>query len=217
VWTALATPQPSWRDALALAVTAAATVVALAGATGERFVNGSAYGAERRFPLRPPGPLVLGPIVVVWFLTVAGAVTGPLLLAAGLPLPGLAAAVIGWPVAWAGVRSLHRLAERWLVFVPAGLVLVDPLVLGDNLLLQRRTIERLDLASSDTEAEDLTGAALGLALEVRFTAPQPVIAGPASRRGRQALTSRDVDAVLFAPTRPGAVLAEADGRRLPVG
>jgi hypothetical protein len=215
-WAAVVTAEPSWRDAVALAVTALATVVVLASATGDRFVNGSSYGTERRFALRPPGPLLLGPLELAWVASVAGAVAAPLLLAAGIPLAALAAALVGWPVAWAGARSLHRLAQRWVVFVPAGVVLADPLVLGDTLLMQRRNIERLGLAPTDPVAADLTGGALGVAIEVRFASPQLVTVARAGRREERPQASA-VPVVLFAPSRPGAVLTEADDRRLPVG
>ena len=82
VGAAAANPDRGWADAVALAFTAVVTAVALSPGTGDAFANGSSYGDERRFPLRAPGALLLGPIELAWAVAVAGAVTGPMLLAA---------------------------------------------------------------------------------------------------------------------------------------
>lgn len=217
-WSALAVAGPGWRGGLALSTTTLATVVALSAATGDLHVNGSSYGEERRMPLRPPGVLLLGPVQLTWAAVVAGVVTGPLLLAARVWLAGAVALAAGAGVALVGVRALHVLARRWVVFVPAGLVLVDPLTLTDALLAQRRVIAGLAPARADTTAQDLTAGALGLALELRFTEPVTIVPRPARHSpGGSGVTVVEVDAVLFSPTRPGAVLREASRRRLTEG
>lgn len=215
-WATIDAAAPAWQAALALVSTALATVVALSAPTGWVFVNGSAYGAERRFPLRPPGPLLLGPIELAWLVCVAGAITGPLLVTRGVVAGGIAAVVVGWPVAALAARALHRLSARWLVFVPAGMVLVDPMTLGDALLMQRQHVAWFGPATEDeaASAEDLTAGALGLALHARFRQPLPLLTLADLRAGASRLSSRPVDAVLFAPTRPGAVLREAAARHL---
>ena len=59
-----------------------AAAAALSPLTGDAFVNGSAYGPERRMALRPTVPaLLLAPLA--WAVGVAGLAAGPLLLAAG--------------------------------------------------------------------------------------------------------------------------------------
>jgi hypothetical protein len=214
LWAALATPEPGWRDALALASTAVAAVAALAPSTGERFVNGSAYGPERRFPLRPPGLVVLGLVEAVWVAVVLGAAAGPLLLAAGQWAAGAVALVLGWPLAYAGSRSLHRLAQRWLVFVPAGLTLVDPLALTDSISMPRLQLAAIGPAPADTAAHDLTAGALGLALQATFAAPLTIV--PLRGPGDETAEVIEVDEILCTPTRPGAVLREARLRDLPV-
>jgi hypothetical protein len=206
-------------EAIALGATTLAAVIALSAPVGQEFVNGSAYGEERRLPLRPPGPLVLGPIEVLWALVVVGAVSGPLLLAAEQWIGGAIALVVGWVVAVSGTLSLHRLARRWVVFVPAGMVIVDPMTLADALLARRQRVVAVRPAPADTDAHDLTAGALGLALELRFVEPETIV--PTSPRrlrgGGQTVTPTPVGAVTFTPSRPGAVLAEAGRRRLPVG
>jgi hypothetical protein len=212
-WAAVATATPDWRDALALAVTTAAAVVAFTPALGHRFVNGSAYGPEIRFPLRAPGIVALGLGPAVWAVVVGGALAGPLLLVAEQWIAGVIALVVGWPVAWFGCRSLHRLAERWLVFVPAGLALVDPLTLTDAVSMPRGTIDTFGPAPADTKATDLTGGSWGLALEVAFDEPQTIV--PLAT-GDEQPRDTEAGALLFTPTRPGHVLREARSRRLPV-
>src|SRR5690606_7801583 len=65
-----------------LALAAALAVAALSAPTGSRFANGSSYGDEQRFLLRPPLAVVAGPVELVWAAMVGTAVAGPLLLAA---------------------------------------------------------------------------------------------------------------------------------------
>ena len=140
-------------------------------------------------------------------------VGGPLLLAAGQWLAGLAvvgvAALAGRPV----VLRLHQLSRRWLVFVPAGVVVHDPLTLADPVLFPRRMIRSFGPAPIDNPGLDLTGGALGLALELATV--EPVVVTPV--RGRAPLTEVGVRSVLVTPTRPGHALHLARRRRFPVG
>jgi hypothetical protein len=213
-WSSFATPDLDWHDALALGATALAGALALAASTSERFVNGSSYGAERRLPLRVPGIVALGLVEAVWAAVVVGATAGPLLLASELWVAGAVSTLIGWPLALMGARSLHRLAQRWFVFVPAGVVIVDPLALTDSLSMARASIESIGPAPADTSAHDLTVGALGLALEIDLGSPHEVTPVEAGRGGP--LSSVEVDRVLFTPSRPGALLREARARGLPV-
>ncbi|HVF13931.1 MAG TPA: hypothetical protein VM942_04985 [Acidimicrobiales bacterium] len=186
---------------------------------GGTWVNGPAYPNERRYLLRAPGPLLAGPLLSAWVLAAAGVAAGPLLLAAERWVAGGVAAVVGLPGAWVLVRSMHNLSRRWAVFVPAGMVLHDPLTLLDPVLLQRSTVARLEPAPAGADRQgsgalDLSQRAPGLALEMslREEASFTVLV-PGNREGRPTSTTR----FLFTPTRPGAVLDEARRRRLPVG
>jgi len=219
IWGAAVTPSAGPADLVAIVVTAVATAVALLPTTGDEYVNGSSYGDERRFPLRAPLALLLGPIELAWAVVVVGVVGGPLLLAAQVWAVGALALLLGWPLAWWVVRSLHTLSRRWLVFTPAGLVLHDQLVVVEAMLVVRRQLASIAPALADTTARDLTLASPGLVLEIRMTEPLAISPTPARRvRGEQpGVVSTDVDAVLVTPTRPGVVLTEATRRRLPVG
>jgi hypothetical protein len=178
--------------------------------TTETFVDGSSYGDERRLPLRVPGPLMAGPVEVVWALVAAGVATGPLLLAARQWVVGAVALAVGLPAAWWGVRTLHTLSRRWVVLVPAGLVLHDPLAVVDPVLVRRASVRSFGPAPADTDALDLTRGALGLALELRLAEPVPLLVV----RGRGASESVSTDHLLVTPARPGALLVEARRRRL---
>ncbi|MCB1016191.1 MAG: hypothetical protein KDB10_13915 [Acidimicrobiales bacterium] len=201
-------------DALALLATTAAAVVAMAPGLGDQFVDGSSYGPERRFALRVPAPVVLGPLELTWALAVAGPLAGPLLLASGQWAAGAAVLVVGAPATWWAGRSLHALSRRWLVFVPGGVVLHDPLTVTESVLVPRARIAALGPAAADSTAYDLTQRAAGLALEVTLTEPLAVsLYTPRSRTPR----TEAVGALLFTPTRPAHVLAAAEERHLPVG
>jgi hypothetical protein len=196
---------------LAVAWTAVAAALAFAPDTGGYCVNGPAYPNERRFPLRAPAPLLVGPVVLAWALAVAGLAGGPLLLAARQWAWGAVALVVGLPVAVLLLRSVHQLSRRWVVFVPAGLVLVDPLGLMDSVLLRRQQIRSLGPAPADSPALDLTQRAPGLALEAALTDEVDVVL---VRPGRRQGDARKATRLLFTPTMPGAVVEEARARRL---
>jgi hypothetical protein len=200
-------------SALAVVWALVTTAWAFTPAIGVRWVNGPAYPNERRYLLRAPGALLAGPLLTAWVLTAAGIAAGPLLLAARQWVAGAIASAVGLPAAWLLVRSMHNLSRRWAVFVPAGMVLHDPLILLDPVLLQRSTVARLGPAAKGSAALDLSQRAPGLALEMslREEASFAVLV-PGNREGRAETTT----AFLFTPTRPGTVLDEARRRRLPV-
>lgn len=198
---------------LAVSTTALATGLAFLPEIGTLFVNGPAYPNERRFLLRAPAPLLLGMLAVVWALAVAGPVVGLLLVAARQWVAGGLILAAGVPLAVVLLRAVHGLSRRWLVFVPAGVVLHDPIALADPVLFRRQLIVSLGPADASTSALDLTQTAPGLALELALTEEVPLLrAKPGKRLGEAASPAR----LLFTPTRPGAVLREAVERGLPV-
>ena len=198
---------------LALASTALAMALAFLPETGTLFVNGQAYPNERRYPLRAPAPLLLGVLAVVWALALAGPVVGALLVAARQWVAGGVVLAAGLPLSVVLLRAMHGLSRRWLVFVPAGVVLHDPIALADPVLFRRQLVVALGPADADSPALDLTQAAPGLALELTLTEEVPILrAKPGRRLGEAVSPSR----LLFTPTRPGAVLREATERGLPV-
>jgi hypothetical protein len=196
---------------VAMGAAGVAVLLAFTAEVGIAFVRGSAYGDEARFPLRPPGPLLLGPLPLAWSLLAATVAGGPLLLAAGQWLAG--AAVTAAAVALTAVlgRRFHRLARRWLVFVPAGLVLHDPLLLADTAMWRTADVVSVLLAETGTQAMDLTGKALGMAVEVRLAGAGGTVVLAGTLRERQG-RSFHVRSFLCAPSRPGRAITEATRR-----
>jgi hypothetical protein len=110
------------------------------------------------------------------------------------------------------LRALHGLSRRWVVFVPAGVVLHDPITLADPVLFPKQTIDALRLAPAGTDSLDLTQRAPGLAVELLLREKVPLtLVKPGDRAGESGSSAR----LLFTPTRPGAVLAEARRRGVP--
>ncbi len=200
-------------DVLALGAAALVLVVALWPSVGADLVDGSSYGPERRVPLRVPPTLALLPVPLAVAVALAGVSVGPLLLAARQWLPGVLATLAGAGLALLAVRSLHLLSRRFLVFVPGGVVVHDPMTLLDPVLLPRTGLAAVGPAPADSEAEDLTMGAGGLVMELRLQAPSELVR---RRPGRAPDETVATDAVLVAPTRTAAFLAEAAERRLPL-
>ena len=211
LWSAPSGIDAFWTTA-GLAATTLVVAVAFSAPTSDRFVDGASYGDERRFLLRTPGPVVLmlGPMATLAAL--AGLAIGPVLLLDARWVAGGLAAALGVPTTALAVRSLHRLSRRWIVLVPAGLVLHDHLALAEPTLLQRAGLAHIGPAAVDTDAVDFTQQAHGLALEVRCREPHDVL--PAGR-GRTTEVAA-IEAFLCSPNRPDVVLDEAGRRRLPV-
>lgn len=218
VWAVILSDDPTGTAAsMALALTSLAAVLSLWAMVGDVYVNGSSYGDERRFPLRPPGPVVLGPLEVLWAVMVTTTFAGPLLLAARQWVPGVAVTVIAVAIDMIGVRAMHQLSRRWLVFVPAGVVLVDRSVLLEAMLTLRPRIESMGLAAIDSGAADLSAGAIGLQVELRLDRPGDIVRTPARRDRHLLVEPVEVTTVRFAPSRPGQVLDAARARRITVG
>jgi hypothetical protein len=184
---------------------AASTLVATAE-FGSVYLQASAYGAESRFGLRPPIGYLLA-CAATWLATATAVV---------LAVPALAGQAWGLGtvcvlVAAAGLVLLphrwHQLSRRWLVLVPAGIVVHDPVVLADTLTLPRRAIAGVALdehGAATPTAADLTGPTPGLTVALRLGEPATAVLAPTSahRAGR----TIHLTALVVSPTRPGAVV-----------
>jgi hypothetical protein len=199
--------------AIGLAIAVAVVAVVFHPETGSLFANGPAYPNERRFLLRPPAVLLLGPIPLAGALVGAGAVAGPLLLSARNWWLGSILTVVGFALVYLLGRSLHSMVRRFVVLVPAGFVLHDALALRDPVLFSRRTVERMRAAPADSDSLDLSHGAAGLAVEVLLTEKVPVVLTNTKIPGGEAgSTAR----FLVTPTRPGLLLATATKQRFTV-
>jgi len=173
--------------------------------TGESFVNGPAYPNERRFPLRVPTPLLFGPLLLAWVATIGAPIAGVLLVSDRRWVPGAIAIAGAAAAAVVLGRAVHGLSRRWVVFVPAGLVVHDPMSLADPVLFPKQMVGDVTVAENGSTALDLTQRAAGLTLELTLKEPAPLVL---AKIGRGVGPTVDADRVLFTPTRPGRVLAE---------
>jgi hypothetical protein len=203
---------------LAVAGTAVAAGLAFTPEVGYRFVNGAAYGEERRFPLRVPPALLLGPVPLAAALLVVGAAAGPLLLADERWVPGVLALALAVPVVRAAGRSVYALSQRWAVLVPAGIVLKDPLTLVDPVLFPRDRIASLrPLPFPTAPADDVCDLRLGAAagsLLLELTDDAQLFRARGRLRGGESVKARRL---AFSPRQAEALLAEASTRRKPRG
>ena len=137
---------------------------------------------------------------------------GPILLGAGDIVPGSLALLLLALVPFL-VRSLHALSRRWLVLVPAGVVIVDPLILIDPVLVRREQIasmRRSEVADVRAGALDLRiGAVAG---STTITLREPATIGRRQGRSSGQLVSATV--LIAAPVRPSALLRTAGTRRM---
>lgn len=174
---------------------------------GATNVQAGAYGDERRFLLRVPAPLLL-PVGLAYVLLVVTSVLTPLWFADRQWIPGGAGLVVGTVLMWKVAPRLHQLSRRWFVFVPAGVVLHDPTMLSDVLMIRRNDVVSITPASADTQAIDLTGFTSGIPLEVQLREMSDVRLTPLATRLLKTTDAVHVQAFLIAPTRSAHVLAK---------
>ena len=203
---------------VALVATAVAAALALAlPSVSLACANGVAYGDERRYPLRTPPVLWLGLLPLASLLVAAGPVAGPLLLADGRIVVGVAALAVGIPAAWFAARSLHSLSGRWVVLVPAGLVIVDPLTLPDPVLFLRERIEALQVVQRrervSDEVLDVRLGARGGSVAMRLDRPVEFLQ---TRRGLRGSRPSHATELCFATVDTPDLLVTAASRRIRV-
>ncbi|MCB0971401.1 MAG: hypothetical protein KDA97_07785 [Acidimicrobiales bacterium] len=205
---------PSALDAAVLGLSTATATWAFAPFVTDEFVDGSSYGPERRFAVRTPVP-VAAVAIVAWSVATAVLAAAVVSATAGRWALAAAASVGTAAVATLVVRSIHQLSRRWLVLVPTGLVVHDPLELAEAQLLPRRSLRAVGPAAADAPdgatTLDLTGGAVGLAMALVLAEPVDL----AVREGQGAAITH-ADRLLVTPLRPAALLAAAEAHRLPV-
>jgi hypothetical protein len=192
---------------IALLAPALATSVLVATAEfGRGYIQASAYGAESRFGLRPPIGYLLA-CAGTWLPTVVALVLALPALAGQAWILGTACLVVAAVGLVLLPRRWHQLSRRWLVLVPAGIVVHDPVVLADTLMLARRSVVAValdDLGAATQKAADLTGPTPGLAVVIHLDEAVTAVLAPtpAHRDGR----TIHLTALVVSPTRPGAVV-----------
>ena len=181
-------------------VVAIATYGAAYGAT---HAQAAAYGHERRHLLRPPIAVIL-PIGVLWLVVAAsGAVA---VYAQSLVVTAIATVIFAALTAFV-LRRAVVLARRWLVFVPAGIAVHDPLMLRDTFMVRSHDVRSLQVAPHDTAGFDATGTTWGVVLELTLSHPHDVSLSPFASRLTRTLDRLHVTSLLLAPSRPNSALA----------
>lgn len=196
--------------------TLAAALLVASPAFALTAANGVAYGDERRYPLRIPPALFAGPLPLARAIAVAVLGAGPLLLADGSIAAGATAVVVGIPVSIVAARALHRLSRRWLVLVPAGVVVVDGMTLADNVLFPREHIVRLrplPVGERGGDALDLRLGATSGSVLLEFDEPAELLR--AARPGRSVETI-EAPALIVAASHRAELLRAAARRRVRV-
>lgn len=188
---------------------AAATVSMVAVASGtfcDAMVQGGAYGDERRFCLRTPVPQ-LAPAALAWSLLVGTTLGGSLAAGERRWLVAVPLLVAGAVFVWRVPVRLHQLSRRWLVLVPAGVVMHDPVVLAETVMVKRHAVAGVAVTRPPTDAFDLTGGTAGPRLEITLRSPEKVIVSDVTARMLGINGAAHVTTCAISPKRTGVAFA----------
>ncbi len=169
-------------------------------------VQASAYGAERRLPLRVPIPQ-FAPIILAWVLMWGLLVTALFALAAEVWWLAAVTGVVAAAGVWLFASRLHRFSRRWLVVVPAGVVVHDHLLLAETFMVKAHSVVGVDVVDAPGEALDLTGVVRGLSLKVSLREAENLALSPYLARLLGTLDAVHVRSYAVAPTLTGQALA----------
>ncbi|NCZ87641.1 MAG: hypothetical protein EBY92_00360 [Actinobacteria bacterium] len=196
-----------WARLAAVGCALVVVVVMLRADFGARHVQAAAYGHERRHLLRPPVAVML-PSALVWLVAWAlGAVAllvEPSIATAIAALASALLAAFGW-------RRVSVLAQRWLVFVPAGIAVHDPLMLRDTFMVRRhdvRAVGTADMSPLSDESFDITGTTWGQPVQITLAHLHDVSLSSFGARMTRTLDRVHVRALRIAPTRADVALRE---------
>lgn len=190
-------------DPWAAAAAAIAAVVTASGTFCDAMVQGGAYGDERRFCLRTPVPQ-LAPAALAWALLTGTTLGGSLSAGEGRWFVAAPLLIAGALFVWRVPVRLHRLSRRWLVLVPAGVVIHDHVVLAETVMVKRHAVADVTVTRPPTDAFDLTGGTAGPRLEITLRAPEKVIVSDVTARILGINGAAHVTTCAIAPKRTGA-------------
>jgi hypothetical protein len=177
---------------------------------GSLHVQASAYGDEKRLLLRVPAAQV-APIVVSYVVMVAFPVAT--LFAVGGEVWWLAALCLVPSVFLfrVVVKSLHRFSRRWLVVVPAGVVVHDELLLAETFMVRTSSVTRVELSATSGEALNLSGDVAGvrrqMMLVIQLRDAEKLAVSPYLAKMLGTLDALHVQSYAVAPTLAGHALA----------
>ena len=189
-----------------VAVSVAILLLSFSAEIGSIYVQASAYGDEKRFALRPPVVLI-APILLSALVVDLSIISLPLLVAAK-----------NWSIAAVSLAGLyvstkyllpriHLLSRRWLVFVPAGVVVHDEIVLSTNLMIRKQDLFQIQLARNNSAAADLSALTWGVPLELTLNKPLDISLTSIGAKHLNTISAIHAQSVLIATSRPGFVLS----------
>lgn len=193
-----------------VAIAVLAFVCIFLPAFGLLHVQASAYGDEKRLLLRVPAAQI-APIAVSYLVMVAFPVAT--LFALGGEVWWLAALCLVPTVLIFRVipKRLHRFSRRWLVVVPAGVVVHDELLLAETFMVRTTAVTRVELNATSGEALNLTGDAAGVrrhtVLIVQLREAEKLALSPYLAKMLGTLDALHVQSYAVAPTLAGHALA----------
>ena len=189
----------------ALAISLLASLLIFSGDIGNSFVQLSAYGDERRFLLRCP-PAMLLVQVLSWLVWLTLAIFAINLLASDALILGAIVAIAALLLTIVLPRRFHRFSRRWLVSVPAGLVIHDHVVLAETAMFMNNAIIEIGVDLAPSEAADLSGKCSGVGLLIALKDFDTVVlAATPKTPGGSAI---HVKSMRVCPTRPGRAITE---------
>ena len=191
---------------LAIFCSVVALIVCASPVFVDAMVQGGAYGDESRFALRTPLPYVV-PAIIAWLLYTATLIGGSLLLAAQQYIVGAVLVTIGILLSRTIPQRLHRLARRWLVLVPVGIVVHDHLVLHETIMAPSAKILSVARTSDVGEAADLTGGVFGERITIALTEADKVILSKITAKALGTTEALHVKMFCIAPRRLTAALS----------
>jgi len=190
---------------LAIFCSVVALIVCASPVFVDSMVQGGAYGDETRFALRTPLPYVV-PAVIAWLLFSTAIIGGSLFLAAREYVVGAILVAIGILLSRTIPQRLHRLARRWLVLVPVGIVVHDHLVLHETIMAHSEKILSVTRTSEVGEAADLTGGVIGDRLTIALTEADKVVLSAITAKTLGTTEALHVKMFCIAPRRLNAAL-----------
>ena len=191
--------------AAALAISLLSSLFIFSGDIGNSFVQLAAYGDERRYLLRCP-PAMLLVQILSWLVWIALAIAAINFFDNEAFVPGGITAVAALFLTIALPPRFHRFSRRWLVSVPAGLVIHDHVVLAETAMFMQNAVIEIGLDSAQSEAADLSGKCAGTGLVITLKDFDTVVfAGTPKTPGGSAI---HVKSMRVCPTRPGRALIE---------
>lgn len=169
-------------------------------------VQGGAYGEEKRFALRTPVPQ-MAPTFVAWSILVVTLIGGTLLLGNRQFVMGIPITLIGVVLATRVPRMLHRHSRRWLVIVPAGIVVHDYLVLAETIMSPRSKIASISVITEPGETADFTGGVAGRRIAVQLRDADKIVLSKITARLLGTTEALHVKTFSVAPRRLNAALS----------